>query len=124
MSLDIIADPKDVDLFQTLKKINIGEKSNEIPSDMDLAAKEEQKLRNKDQKLTINLKLCMCIWVIILVSIYLMVVFTLLFLVGYREVYLSDTVLVAILTTTTINVLGLPFVMIKSLFPQSGGKVT
>ena len=32
---------------------------------------------------------------------------------------LSDNVIIALLTTTTINILGLPYMIIKSLFPSN-----
>ena len=52
-----------------------------------------------------------------MVTIYLTSVIAILFVILFSEENnLEDSVLIALLTTTTINVLGLPYLIIKSLF--------
>lgn len=56
-----------------------------------------------------------------LVGVWLLVVFALLLLAGFgsqRWFHLSDTVLVAFLTTTTVNVLGIFIIVANWLFPK------
>ncbi|GEM_PF-4989653 len=88
-----------------------------LPNSDDL--KKEQEIRehtlsNDAKKSTLDLRVRICYWVMALVTVYLL-------FVGYiihNIEELSDAVLIALLTTTTINVLGLPLMIILSLFPK------
>lgn len=55
-------------------------------------------------------------WVMFVVSIWLFLVMTLLFLNGPENLGLNDGVMITLLGTTTINILGLPLIILKSLF--------
>nr|DAN71207.1 MAG TPA: hypothetical protein [Caudoviricetes sp.] len=57
-------------------------------------------------------------WVMIVVSQWLFVVICLVILVGLRSLELTDSVIITLLGTTTVNIIGLPFVLLKGLYPQ------
>lgn len=78
----------------------------------------EHKLSNDAKQATSNLRIRMCRWVMWVVSIYLICVALIIAYTLYKQ-NLSDSVLIAILTTTTINILGLPLMIIISLFPKN-----
>lgn len=60
------------------------------------------------------------IWILGIVCVYLLIVLVLLYLTGFSLTILSDTVLVALLTTTTANVIGLLVIVARYLFPRNG----
>ncbi len=57
-------------------------------------------------------------WVIIVVSLWLLFVLAILSLNRLLELKLSDTVLCMLLGTTTINILGLAYIVLKGLFDR------
>lgn len=59
-------------------------------------------------------------WIFGVVCAYLLIVLVLLYLTGFSLTRLSDTVLVALLTTTTVNVIGLLVIVARYLFPRNG----
>lgn len=78
-----------------------------------LDLKEQTKERfSKDTKLRNNLSW----WVIAVDSLWLLCVIILLFL-NSCCIRLSDSVLMVLLGTTTANVLGLAFIVLKGMFP-------
>ena len=80
----------------------------------------EKRLANDHNELTKNLKESIVGWVRHVVSRYLCFVGCILIAIMvcayYDKHLLSDTVLITLLTTTTINMLGLPHVIISGLF--------
>lgn len=66
----------------------------------------------------IKLKSGICVWVKWIVSVYLIFIAYILLLLVLNEGKLESSVVIALLTTTTINILGLPYMIIKSLFPE------
>lgn len=58
------------------------------------------------------------IWVMLIVPIWLLAVFSLLVLCGFGICQLSSTVLSTLLATTTANILGLAYIVLKGMFPQ------
>lgn len=58
-------------------------------------------------------------WVICVVSIWLFLVISTLICNSLLSIGLSDTVCVTLLTTTTINILGLAYIVLKGLFPSN-----
>lgn len=86
-------------------------------------AKEEINLRggellNEITKSELELKKGICAWVKWVVSVYLIFIACILLLLVLNEGKLESSVVIALLTTTTINILGLPYMIIKSLFPE------
>ena len=86
-------------------------------------AKEEINLRggellNEITKSELELKKGICVWVKWVVSVYLIFIAYILLLLVLDEGKLESSVVIALLTTTTINILGLPYMIIKSLFPE------
>ena len=57
-------------------------------------------------------------WVMIVVSQWLFVVICLVILVGLNSLELNDSVIITLLGTTTVNIIGLPYVLLKGLYPQ------
>lgn len=57
-------------------------------------------------------------WVMIVVSQWLFVVICLVILVGLKSLELNDSVIITLLGTTTVNIIGLPYVLLKGLYPQ------
>jgi Ca2+-dependent lipid-binding protein len=76
------------------------------------------KLENDSTENELSLKKRICCWVQWVVSIYLIFVASVLSFVVAATGALSNSVLIALLTTTTINILGLPLMIIISLFPS------
>ena len=74
-------------------------------------------LRKKDVAQDIKLKKQIVWWVMGVVSIYLMVITGITGSTGWQG-RLEPIVLVTLLTTTTINILGLPLMIIHLLFPK------
>ncbi|MBQ0082577.1 MAG: hypothetical protein KBT41_04775 [bacterium] len=102
---------------------------------LDNAAKQPQDIENKidiDTKNEVNRKLrlynddlekanahrhTLVVWMIIVVSVWL--AFTAGIVIAQLIMYkLTDAVLCALLTTTTVNVLGLAVIVLKGLFPK------
>lgn len=57
-------------------------------------------------------------WVMWIVSLWLAAVIIVLVCAGLEWVTLSNRVLIALLTTTTVNILGLPLVVLRGLYPK------
>jgi len=55
-------------------------------------------------------------WVMWVVSLWLFLVIFVVAISGFSFFELSDSVLITILTTTTINILGLPLIILRGLF--------
>lgn len=62
------------------------------------------------------------VWVMWIVPIWMGFVLLLIASNGFGWTSLSDTALVALLTTTTANVLGLAYIVLKGIFPESKDK--
>ena len=96
------------------------------PAEFDLKSHEIQrkKLENTQLSQELEFKATICNWVIKTVSNYLITVFALIvtstvfFPIFKLETGLSDQVLITLLTTTTVSLIGLPTLIIKSLFPS------
>jgi hypothetical protein len=121
MSNLFLAKDELIERFSRNKKLGAIPKSGEI-SQKDRA----EQLKNDHTDLDLQLKKNIFQWVKFLVSFYLVGVATILVSTGLSshfltgdKVFLSDSVLITLLTTTTINVLGLPWLIIHSLFPKS-----
>lgn len=54
-----------------------------------------------------------CKW---LATIYLSIILLIVFFLGFELIKLSDWVMIAVLTTTTANILGLMYIILKGLF--------
>jgi hypothetical protein len=55
-------------------------------------------------------------WVMWIVSVWLFLVICVVSLSGLKLFTLSESVLITILTTTTVNILGLPLIILRGLF--------
>ena len=95
-------------------------------AEFDLKSQEihRKKLENTQLSQELEFKETICTWVIKTVSNYLITVFALIFTatvffpIFKLETGLSDQVLITLLTTTTVSLIGLPTLIIKSLFPS------
>ena len=57
-------------------------------------------------------------WVMIVVSLWLFLVVGIVFLCGFAVMNLEASVIIALLTTTTANILGLPLIILQGLYPK------
>ena len=57
-------------------------------------------------------------WVMIVVSFWLFLVVGIVFLCGFAVMNLEASVIIALLTTTTANILGLPLIILQGLYPK------
>ncbi len=87
------------------------------PSNNDTKTLQEQKLelRNERFKNDTNWRCKLSWWVIIVDSVWLTSILVILFL-NTQCIQLSDSVLLMLLGTTTVNVLGLAFIVLNGLF--------
>lgn len=58
-------------------------------------------------------------WVMIIVPSWLALVITVLILNGSQVILLDKEVSITLLATTTVNVLGLAYIVLKGIFPES-----
>ena len=113
-----LLDPKKLGDSLKLIPLQTNQKDFAKPSELkdeDLRAKE---LLNEITESELKLKKGICVWVKWVVSIYLIFIAYILLLLVLNEGKLESSVVIALLTTTTINILGLPYMIIKSLFPE------
>lgn len=87
--------------------------SSENP-DVDKQGLKEQKRDRYKQNTRFRRHLA--VWVMWIVPAWLVLVITLVYLCASDLFYLSDSSMVALLATTTVNVLGLAFIVLKGLF--------
>lgn len=85
-----------------------------IVDNVDESNLEKQKTR-RYKKDTI-LRKSLAVWVKWTVSLWLLGVFVIILVNSFRKLNLSDGVLIALLTTTTINILGLAAIVLRGLF--------
>lgn len=57
-------------------------------------------------------------WVMIIVPSWLVTVIVILILCGCRVLEFNSEVLITLLATTTVNVLGLAYIVLKGIFPE------
>ena len=77
-----------------------------------------KKLDNKSKLIDIGLRYLFALWVLFIVTSFLLFVKEILYLKFNYDKNLSDNVIIALLTTTTINILTLAFMVISYLFPK------
>ena len=58
-------------------------------------------------------------WVMIIVPIWLFTVIVILILCGSCVIYFDKEILITLLATTTVNVLGVAYIVLKGIFPES-----
>lgn len=97
--------------------------SNDSPSDvLDKRGLnvEEQRVRIKGISQNIEERKKYACYLFWLMVVYLVLTFGLLYIDGFRllDFYLSDSVLIALITTTTANVIALFVLVVKYLFPS------
>lgn len=86
-------------------------------NDIDKMSLDEQKLKNDRYQKDTNWRHRLSWWVIGVDSVWLSVILLILAL-NNSYIHLSDPVLMMLLGTTTINVLGLAFIVLKGLFNE------
>lgn len=103
------------------------------------AEEQERKKRNEEFKLkavmqtiltrlerytdTSSLRRRTAKWVMWIVSLWLLGAFVVVFLCGLKVLTLTTEVLIALLTTTTANILGLPYIILQGLYPKEKEKL-
>lgn len=90
--------------------------STVLTDDVDKGTIKEQK--SERYKQNTKYRRCLTVWVMHIVPIWLMAVFVLVVLCGLDVCSLSAAVLSTLLATTTANILGLAYIVLKGMFPQ------
>lgn len=62
------------------------------------------------------------VWVIVVVSSWLLAAMTAVYLQGFNVMKIDGITFRVFLATTTINVIGLAYIVLKGMFPQNNGK--
>ncbi len=106
---------RDENLREKTLKNDITQQELQFKKDI---SQQELQLKIDISKQELELKKGICVWVIRIVSVYLFFIAYILLLLVLNEGKLESSVVIALLTTTTINILGLPYLIIKSLFPE------
>ena len=106
---------RDENLREKTLKNDITQQELQFKKDI---SQQELQLKIDISKQELELKKGICVWVIRIVSVYLFFIAYILLHLVLNEGKLESSVVIALLTTTTINILGLPYMIIKSLFPE------
>ena len=93
-------------IIENLKK-DINEEANKLKA-----------ISLRDQSQDVNLRKLFSYWAIILLSLWLVFV-TIILWEEQRRNGLSDTVLITLLSTTTINLISIPYIIVKNLFSKN-----
>ena len=106
------------------KKGTSSKLEKEVEKDrMDILREDAEEIKNRGARAEQGLKKDICDWVKCIVSLYLVFVGFILTMLVFEFGKLSDGAIIALLTTTTINILGLPLMIILSLFPSKKNKI-
>ena len=117
---------KDVFSKQTIYSHDLELESKSLDHELELKKEEvkSKKIDNQSKTIDIILRYIFAFWVLFIVTWFLYYVKEILYLKFNYEKNLSDTVIIALLTTTTINILTLAFMVISYLFPKKLKKKT
>ncbi|TDS14738.1 hypothetical protein [Sphingobacterium paludis] len=109
---------------ETSPSVTSDGKSNEeekIFEDGDDYEADTQKERFKRYRNNTKLRTRLAKWAVTVVSVWLIFV-AMVLLINNRELCLSDSVLIALLTTTTANILGIMYIVLKDIFNGNSEK--
>ena len=111
---------KDIFSKQTIYSHDLELESKSLDHELELKKEEvkSKKIDNQSKTIDIILRYIFAFWVLFIVTWFLYYVKDILYLKFDYEKNLSDTVIIALLTTTTINILTLAFMVISYLFPK------
>ena len=93
---------------------NVEASSNRTPSNVDDSSLEEQKRARYEMDTQFRSEFSY--WVMIIIPVWLVLILVIVFLQGFRIFRLSPTETVALLATTSANVLGLAYIVLKGFF--------
>lgn len=102
-------------------------KQSKVPEDIDIDSddlaiqKELKRLEAKRYSSDTSYRRWLAKWTAIVVSVWLTVVLLIL-LVNKKHIHLSDSVLMVLLGTTTLNVLGLSYIVLRGHFQAGAGR--
>ncbi|GDX36312.1 hypothetical protein LBMAG18_08230 [Alphaproteobacteria bacterium] len=118
--LTMTSEIKDIFSKQTIPSRDLELESKSLDHELELKKEEvnSKKLDNKSNSIDIYLRIFFAFWVLFIVTSFLNYVKEILSLKFNYEKNLSDNVIIALLTTTTINILTLAFMVISYLFPK------
>ena len=108
-----------IDLDEIIRGLNDDDKSSKeeeiFKGKTDYRKRTSKSLKNNRYRLNTNLRFILAGWTVLVVTVWLWKVLEI--LVNNNERYcLSDSVLFTLLATTTVNVLGIIFIVLKDLF--------
>jgi hypothetical protein len=102
----------------TNENVSFAKKEEQNWSDLDKLEKESKSLENQRYKDDTEHRKVLSTWAGTLVTVWLVSVILIL-TNNYLKFHLSDSVLIALLGTTTLNVLGLMVIVLNDLFNKS-----
>lgn len=103
-------DLENIDSF----KVTIGDNLKTV-GDIDKSSMREQK--NERYRQDTKFRRHLTCWVMVIVPAWLVAVVVVLFFCGLSLCELSDVVLSTLLATTTANILGMAYIVLKGMFP-------
>lgn len=102
-------------------RFDVGAIPGNIPDSLenvdDMTLREQRKKRFEQDTLY---RKYLAVWVMWIVPLWLISVLFVLVECAYGNAYLKDSVLISLLATTTANVLGLAYIVLKGLFQNDG----
>lgn len=104
----------DIDSAEIVEGMNFGGKGKDGEADRDQASLRFQRAQRYRQDT--SHRRFLAYWVIGAVSVWLLLVIVLVYLCAFGLCGLSDVVMDVLLATTTVNVLGLAYIVLKGLF--------
>lgn len=90
---------------------------NDVLEDIDDKSMRQQKKERFSQDTRFRKHLAN--WVMTIVPCWLLSVIVILLFQGFDLISLPDEVVITLLATTTVNVLGLAYIVLKGIFPES-----
>lgn len=103
-------------IIEKLKNI-LGDNFSETKEDILSINDQKKKAENDRFKQDTTDRKRLAYWSAVVVSIYLILLFGIL-IFNERFINLTNSVLIVLLGTTTLNILGLMFIVLKGLFPN------
>jgi hypothetical protein len=91
--------------------------SEDIDRDSDNLRRQSIELKNIRYKSNTDARNWMSVWTAVVVSLWLFAIMMVVVCNG-SDIHLSDNALIALLTTSTVKVIGLPYIVLRGLFNE------
>lgn len=98
---------------------NVGEEQKESAEILSKDARIDKWIEVYDKLGDIKLKRLYGVWILILLSFWILYMVVFSFFQLYVTSPISDAVFITLITTTTANIIGLPIIILNHLFPKN-----